>query len=140
MLKSILIAVLLIGVAQAAIRFTPLPRHRLDARPGPFEPGVHPVPGGLKVVRPLAELPEGAFERLLEIAQQTPRTTRIGDSVDPAAFVTRSRLWGFPDIAVIWQDGVNLHLHSHLVYGRSDLGMNAARVARWFQRLETGQG
>jgi len=139
MLKSILIAVLLVGLAQAAIRFTPLPRHRLAAMPGPFEPGVHPVPGGLKVVRPLAELPEGAFETLLEIAGQTPRTTRIGTGTAPAAFVTRSRLWGFPDIAVIWQDGESLHLHSHLVYGRSDLGMNAARVARWFERLEGGQ-
>jgi hypothetical protein len=139
MLKSILIAVLLIGVAQMAIRFTPLPRHRLGAMPGPFETGVHPVPGGLKVVRPLTELPEGAFAALLDIVSETPRTRRIGTGTEPAAFVTRSRLWGFPDIAVIWQDGENLHLHSHLVYGRSDLGMNAARVARWFERLEGGQ-
>ena len=139
MLKTVVILLVLVAVAQAAIRFSPLPRHRLGAQPGPFEPGVHPMIGGLKVVRPLAELPEGAFDRLLEIAAGTARTERIGTGADPAAFVTRSRLWGFPDIAVIWQDGANLHVHSHLVFGRGDMGMNAARVGRWFERLERGQ-
>lgn len=136
MLKTILIALLLVGVAQAGIRFSPLPRHRLSAQPGPFEPGVHPTLGGLKVVRPLAELPPGALDELLAIAAATPRTERIGTGTEPAVFVTRSRLWGFPDIAVIWVADGNLHVHSHLVFGRGDMGVNAARVGRWFERLE----
>lgn len=140
MLKTILIALALFAVAQVGIRFSPLPRDRLTAQPGPFEPGVHPMMGGVKVVRPLSELPPDAFDKLLKIAAETPRTERVGEGTDPAAFVTRSRLWGFPDIAVIWTDGENLHVHSHLVFGRGDLGVNAAKVARWFERLERGQG
>ncbi len=140
MLKSLVIAIGLVAIVQGIVRFAPLPRQRLTAQPGPFEPGVHPMRGGLKVVRPLSDLPPGAFDRLLEIAAATPRTVRIGTGTAPAAFVTRSRLWGFPDIAVIWQDGENLHLHSHLVFGQGDMGVNAARVGRWLERLERGEG
>ncbi|OIP82249.1 MAG: hypothetical protein AUK37_09385 [Rhodobacterales bacterium CG2_30_65_12] len=136
LVKSLLIAAVLIAAAQAYVRLAPLPRARLIARPGPFEPGVHPMSGGVKVVRPLAELPAEAQAQLEMIAAATPRTQRSGD--DPVAFVTRSRLWGFPDIALIWSDGVNLHVHAHLVFGSGDLGVNAARVARWFEALEAG--
>lgn len=133
--KFLLGLMLLLGGVQAWIRLSPLPPARLTARPGPMEPGVHPMTGGVKVVRPLAELPPNALAKLEAIAAATPRTERRGD--DPAAFVTRSLLWGFPDIALIWSDGVNLHVHSHLVFGQGDLGVNAARVARWFAALET---
>lgn len=134
LVKSLLIATVLVALAQAWIRFAPLPRARLEARPGPDEPGAHPMRGGVKVVRPLSELPVGAYDKMLAIAAATPRTRRVGD--DPAAFVTRSLLWGFPDIALIWSDGVNLHVHSHLVFGGGDLGVNAAKVAHWFAVLE----
>lgn len=132
--KSLLIALALVAAAQAWIRFAPLPRARIEAYPGPWEVGIHPMKGGLKVVRPLDDLPQDAVEKLAAIAAATPRTRAIGD--DPRAFVTRSRLWGFPDIALIWSDGTHLHVHSHLVFGVGDMGVNAARVARWFERLE----
>lgn len=133
LVKSLLIAAALVAAAQAWVRLAPLPRARLAARPGPMEVGVHPMKGGLKVVEPLAGLPPSAQTRLEAIAAATPRTIRVGD--DPAAFVTRSALWGFPDITVIWSDGGNLHVHAHLVYGFGDLGVNAARVSRWFAEL-----
>lgn len=134
LVKSIAILLLLIAAAQAYVRLSPLPRDRLSARPGPFEPGIHPMRGGVKVVRPLAELPPDAQARLQAIAAATPRTERVGDA--PAAFVTRSRLWGFPDIALIWTEGDALHVYSHLVFGGGDMGVNAAKVARWFEALE----
>lgn len=134
LVKSLLIALSFLLVAQAWIRFAPLARARVEAYPGPWEVGVHPMKGGLKVVRPLDELPRDALAKLAAIAAATPRTSKLGD--DPLAFVTRSRLWGFPDIALIWSDGTNLHVHSHLVFGVGDMGVNAARVARWFERLE----
>ncbi|RME17294.1 MAG: DUF1499 domain-containing protein [Alphaproteobacteria bacterium] len=136
LLKIALVLLAFVALAGLWVRLAPLPAERLTARPGPMEPGVHPLTGGVKVVRPLADLPEGAFERLCAIAAATPRTRQVGE--DPCAFVTRSRLWGFPDIAVIWVQDGNLHIHSHLVFGRSDLGVNAARVARWLDRLEAG--
>jgi Protein of unknown function (DUF1499) len=134
LIKSLVLALAVIAAAQAYIRLAPLPRARLTARPGPLAPGVYPMKGGVKVVRPLAELAPFAFKKLDAIAGATPRTTRVGDN--PVAFVTRSRLWGFPDIALIWSDGVNLHVHAHLVFGTGDLGVNAARVAGWFAALE----
>lgn len=134
LVKSLLIAALLLAIAQVWVRLSPLPRERLMARPGPVEPGVHPMKGGVKVVRALEDLPPGAQAKLEAIAAATPRTRRRGD--DPAAFVTRSRIWGFPDIALIWSDEMNLHVHSHLVFGGGDLGVNAARVTRWFEALE----
>ncbi|MEJ2030775.1 MAG: DUF1499 domain-containing protein [Maritimibacter sp.] len=132
--------VLVVGFAglQALFRLAPLPSARLNARPGPMEPGVHPMTGGVKIVRPLSELPDGAFSSLLKIAAQTPRTERLGLTESPAAFVTRSSFWGFPDITVIWVADDVLHLHSHLVFGKGDLGVNAARAARWFEQLESG--
>lgn len=138
--KWLIVALLLVAAAQAYVRLAPLPADRLGARPGPMDVGVHPAPGGVKLVRPLAELPADAFERLLAIAATTARTKRLGQGTDPATFVTRSRLWGFPDIATIWVADGNLHVASHLVFGQGDLGVNAARVARWMDALEPAQG
>jgi uncharacterized protein (DUF1499 family) len=115
---------------------SPLPQDRLNAKPGPDAEGVHPSIGGIKVVRPLSDLPENALDRMVEIAAATPRTERSGDGTDPATFVTRSKLWAFPDIAVIWVEDGNLHVQSHLVFGKGDMGVNAAKVTRWFDRLE----
>lgn len=137
LLKSILFIVVLVAIAGTWVRLAPLPRERLHAIPAPREPGVYPSRGGVRLVRPLADLPPDALDRLVEIAAATPRTRRVGE--DPAAFVTRSRLWGFPDIALIWSDGTNLNVDSHLVFGKGDLGVNAARVSRWFDALERGE-
>lgn len=134
--KVLAILVALLAVAALWVRFAPLPAGRLSAKPGPMEPGVHPLMGAIKVVRPLETLPEGAFNKMLAIAAATPRTERIGLTAEPAAFVTRTKLWGFPDIAVIWVADGALHVHSKLVFGRSDMGVNALKVTDWFDRLE----
>jgi hypothetical protein len=137
LLKIIGVLIALILVFGIWVRVSPLQEERLTDKPGPDEPGTHPMMGGIKVVRPLAELPPDAFEKLTAIAADTPRTERYGESDDPAAFVTRSKLWAFPDIATIWVEGGNLHVHSHLVFGKGDMGVNAAKVTRWFERLES---
>lgn len=129
--------VVVLGLAAGIwVRVAPLPKDRLAAKPGPMEPGVHKSMAGVKVVRPLASLPPDAFARLVTIARETPRTTRIGAGDDPATFVTRSALWGFPDIATIWTEDGALHVASHLVFGKGDMGVNGAKVTRWFEALE----
>lgn len=132
--KSLLAIALLIGAVQAWVRLAPLPAARFGLRPGPSVPGLHRHPGGVTIVRPLAELPPEAQARLEAIIAATPRTCALGG--DPAAFVTRSRFWGFPDIALVWSDDRDLHLHSELVFGRRDMGVNTARARRWFAALE----
>ncbi len=136
--KILIILVVLFVLAQAYIRLAPLPAERLSDKPGPMQPGTHKLAGGVKVVRPLAELPPDALDRLITIAEATPRTRRIGTGADPAVFVTRTRFWGFPDISVIWTEGDTLHIHAHLVIGGSDLGVNAARVTGWLEQLGDG--
>lgn len=137
--KIILGVAILLLIAGLWVRVAPLPKSRLTAKPGPTEPGAHPMMGGIKVVRPLSELPPDAQTRITEIAAATPRTERVGTGDDPAAFVTRSKLWAFPDIATIWTAEGNLHVYSHLVFGKGDMGVNAAKVARWFEALEAPQ-
>ncbi|MGH1369045.1 MAG: DUF1499 domain-containing protein [Maritimibacter sp.] len=133
-MKLILLFLLvLLGMAFAYVRLAPLPQSRLTAKPGPNEPGRHVMLGGVKVVVPLADLVETPLQTLTEIALATPRTTQIG--TDPLAFVTRSRLWGFPDIATTWEADGNLHIYSHLIFGKGDLGVNAAKVDAWLAPL-----
>ena len=130
--------VLLLVIAGVWVRLAPLPQGRLTAKPGPEEPGAYKLTGGIKLVVPLSDLPEDALGKLVAIAAATPRTERVGDGMDPAAFVTRSKLWAFPDIATLWTADGNLHVYSHLVFGKGDMGVNAAKVSRWMETLEKG--
>lgn len=115
-------------------RLMPLPAARLADHPGPQGPGLHALKGGTKVVLPLAQLPEDGVEKLLDLIRQTPRTNELV-APDGHSFVTRSRLFGFPDIIRVWRTEGLLHIHSHLVIGTSDLGVNAARVDAWLKAL-----
>ncbi|WP_289041618.1 DUF1499 domain-containing protein [uncultured Aliiroseovarius sp.] len=117
------------------VRLAPLPVERFSARPGPYSPGTHKMPGGVKYVIPLKLLPDGALDHLTWIALETPRSRLAHQEDDLIAIVTRTRRIGFPDITVAWVADGNLHVHAHLVYGKNDLGQNAARTDRWLDRL-----
>lgn len=87
--------------------------------------------------------PETLLRRLDTIAAATPRTARL--TGDPASgritFVTRSALWGFPDYttaqATPTAQGTRLDLYARLRFGRSDMGVNAARLTAWTGALTT---
>ncbi|SMR72269.1 Protein of unknown function [Aliiroseovarius halocynthiae] len=115
-------------------RLRPLEPARFSDQPGPMEPGVHTLRGGVKYVIPLSELSEDALARLLDIVRQTPRTTEVATN-HGHSFVTRSRGFGFPDVTRIWQADGNLHIYAHLVIGKSDLGVNGVRVGQWDKAL-----
>jgi hypothetical protein len=72
------------------------------------------------------------------LALSTPRTFRLAGSVTEGriTWVTRSALWGFPDYttAELRPDGVQVH--ARLRFGRSDMGVNAARLRDWLARLQ----
>lgn len=69
--------------------------------------------------------------------EQTPRTTLLAGSLDEgfATYVTRSKLWGFPDITNIklteTGSGTRVEMAARLVYGKADLGVNEERVRNW---------
>ena len=85
--------------------------------------------------------PEAALAAFDAVAMAEPRTTRLAGS--PAegriTYVTRSRLWRFPDYTTVAAEagdgGAALVIHARARFGRSDLGVNAARVGRWLAAL-----
>jgi uncharacterized protein (DUF1499 family) len=92
---------------------------------------------------PLYEMSaEDLAVRLEEIILTTPRTTHFAGDIedDFATYVTRSRLWGFPDIANVkivdrGENRSEVVILSRLRYGAYDLGVNQARVEDWLEQL-----
>jgi uncharacterized protein (DUF1499 family) len=50
-------------------------------------------------------------------------------------FQTRSQLWGFPDHTTVAVQGDLLVIYGRLRFGKSDLGVNRARIAGWLETL-----
>lgn len=95
------------------------------------------MPGGAIRVLP------GQADRLADldaIIRATPRTQVLAGSLDEGrvTYVTRSKLWGFPDYATVETRDGDLLIHARLRFGSSDMGVNRARVSDWLARL--GQG
>jgi hypothetical protein len=101
---------------------------------GPVEGEDAVFAGGVRKVIPGQS---GQLSALVAIIEQEPRTRLIAGSLAEGrlTFVTRSRLWGFPDYATVEARGVDLVIYARLRFGRSDLGVNSARVARWIGGL-----
>jgi len=80
---------------------------------------------------------EGDLATLDAIIRDTRRTRVLAGSVEQGmvTYVTRSRVFGFPDYTTVRQDGEMLEIYARLRFGRSDLGVNADRVDRWLGRL-----
>lgn len=84
---------------------------------------------------------EQVLARLDTIAMATPRTTRLAGSPTEGriTWITRSRLFGFPDYttaaATRIEAGTRLNILARLRFGRSDRGVNGARLRDWRTRL-----
>jgi len=78
-----------------------------------------------------------SFSELYKIAVNADRTVLLAGSIDEgmATFITRSKLWGFPDYTTIWINGDALAIHARARFGKSDIGVNAARVSKWLATL-----
>ncbi|RLJ41563.1 uncharacterized protein DUF1499 [Litoreibacter meonggei] len=69
--------------------------------------------------------------------EATPGTTLLAGDLKEgfATYITRSKLWGFPDVTNIklepMGDQTVVHMAARLVYGKADLGVNEARVRHW---------
>lgn len=89
------------------------------------------------VMRVVETGPDG-LERLDPIIRATPRTTVLAGSVADGliTYVTRSAVFGFPDYTTVQQDGGRLKIFGRLRFGRSDQGVNRARVERWLNALQ----
>lgn len=92
--------------------------------------------GAMRVV----DAGEGGLARLHEIVTDTPRTTVLAGSVEEGmiTYVTRSKVFGFPDYTTVQQSGGKIRLYGRLRFGKSDLGVNAKRVDGWLNRFRQG--
>ncbi len=89
--------------------------------------------GATRVVAGSAEI----FETLHQIALDTKRTRVLAGApgAGRVTYITRSRVFGFPDYTTVQLDGDQLILHARLRFGRSDFGVNARRLDAWIGKL-----
>lgn len=76
---------------------------------------------------------EANFERLIQIADAAPRTSRLAGTTEEGmiTFITRTRLWGFPDYTTIRLESGRLTVYGRARFGQGDMGVNRARVEGW---------
>ncbi|WP_424833446.1 DUF1499 domain-containing protein [Ruegeria sp.] len=114
-------------------------------RLAPSDPGLwHVTPIGEAnqdlaggVIRVVETGPKG-LARLDAVARETPRTSVLAGSVQEGmvTYLTRSRVFGFPDYTTVQQDGNMLRIYARLRFGRRDFGVNKARVDGWLTSIE----
>jgi len=143
---GLVISLLALVAVMLYVRLTPV-----DARAYVVDPDTVEVPGfsGHVLLRPGGDIEPVTYDmpaetlaaRLEAIILATPRTERISGSLEggSATYVTRSALWGFPDVASVKivevEGGSALRIFSRLRYGAMDLGVNRARVEGWLSQL-----
>ncbi len=113
------------------------------ARPRPAPTAGLCGPSGGDAAGPVLDLsPPALLAALDRVARATPRTAVVAGSVAEGriTYVTRSALWAFPDYttvaAVPVADGASPVLLGRARFGRSDLGVNRARIEAWLAALE----
>jgi len=67
-----------------------------------------------------------------------PRTKILAGSIEQGriTYITLTKLMGYPDYTTIEQSGENIKLFARLRFGKSDLGVNAARLEQLKGALE----
>lgn len=107
--------------------------HKAD----PFDADADWIGGARRVLKGQSE---GDFARLDGIARATPRTTVLAGNVAEGCitYVTRTRWIGFPDYTTIQLQQGRILILGRLRFGRSDFGVNRARIKRWVAALQQG--
>jgi len=89
------------------------------------------------LLAPDSGTPADLLARLDAVVLASPRSTRLAGSVEEGriTWVTRSKLWGFPDYTTAEARPDGLHIHARIRFGGGDLGVNAARLRAWLLRF-----
>ena len=128
------LVLLALVVGAAYVRLAPTDPKHWHGMPQSVSPG--DLDGGaVRVV-------SGDLAALDAIIRATPRTQVLAGDVAQGmiTYVTRSRVFGFPDYTTVRQSGAQLEIYGRLRFGKSDLGVNAARIDGWLQRLGQAGG
>ncbi len=124
-------------VVVAYIRLAPTNAARWHKLPDMAEPGDTSEEGGFLSVRRITAPADEVLKAVEQRALATPRTHLIKGSVDEGmmTFQSRSLVMGFPDHTTVTVQGDLLVIYGRLRFGRSDLGVNRARIAGWLETL-----
>ncbi|WP_322865591.1 DUF1499 domain-containing protein [Aquicoccus sp. G2-2] len=128
----ILIPVAIVLAFAGYVRLAPSDPARWNQMPESVQ--TRDLPGGAQ--RVVKAGPDG-LARLDAIARNWPRTRVLAGAIDAGmiTYITRSALWGFPDYTTVRQTGDTLEIYARLRFGRSDLGVNGARIKAWLDQL-----
>ncbi|WP_299558342.1 DUF1499 domain-containing protein [uncultured Sulfitobacter sp.] len=121
-LTLILIAVVAL---LAFIRFAPTDVSRWHRPVGPAEDATGEG-WAARVIPAAPDLVSDLHQGMLAL----PRTELLAGSVGEGllTYITRSKWIGFPDYTTIERDGDHIKLYARLRFGKSDMGVNAARL------------
>ena len=145
-MRFIVLAVL--GIVVAAIvyvRLAPIDVDGVHAQADARGTGDYDAVGGFLVVRQITAAPEAILSGIAQTALAGDRTKILAGSANEGmiTFVTRSKLFGFPDFTTasiipagtVDNAGPLLMIDGRLRFGKSDLGVNKARIERWLTAL-----
>ena len=128
------VGLILVAALQAYVRLSPM-----DAEVWHVDPfDAEARKDGAALVRFSSSMsPTQTLEAFEAVALATARTQVLAGTPDSGrmSFITRSALWGFPDVTTIGVreagEGSEVAIFARLRFGKSDLGVNAKRVAAW---------
>ena len=88
------------------------------------------------VIRFLPAGDKAELEQLVSVVEQAPRTKHIAGDVEEGmlTYVTRTKVFGFPDFTTLWLSDAGLHIYARVRFGRVDFGVNKARIVDWLRK------
>lgn len=125
-------ALLLVLGFAAYVRFAPQDAERWRLTGPMARLGDHAEAGGFRAVRVF----EGNWGAVEAVLLATPRTRALGGWDEQRLYVTRSALWGFPDYSTVRLADGQIEIYGRLRFGKSDLGVNQARIRNWLTDLK----
>lgn len=131
----VLILIVVIGL-QLLIRLTPSQAENWVITPSDQPPGTYPTQSGFRVIRDIDGAQED-FEVLFDQAMlEEPRTRKLGQVQGQHVYVSRTAFWGFPDYTTLAMQDGRAEIHARLRFGKSDMGINRARLERVLSRVD----
>ena len=88
------------------------------------------------VIRFLPAAGKAELSQLVAVIEKTPRTRHIagGEKEGMLTYVTRTKVFGFPEFTTLWLSDTGLHIYARVRFGRIDFGVNRARVGDWLSQ------
>lgn len=131
---AVILAILILGFL-AYVRLAPSDVARWD-QPIDATNSADLAGGAVRVM----DADAAAFDRVVAAARALPRTERLAGSVEAGrvTFITRSKIFGFPDYTTIEYSNGVLKMFARLRFGGSDMGVNAERLQGLLGTVEGG--